>query len=616
MHRQVMSPYYNTQIAEFATLSPSSTTRPIPSIYRPRSRRGIGGTNDDTPVEILRRVRFSNITSDSARNESDIASTQAVGWGAPNYRTSIRPHLRYPGSSADWRLPRVVANPVQSTRLLKTDYTADSEAYRAESSLGTKKKVINRWPEIIQKRWNAETLYLNLDSLRDDEVVRKFDLIPLDKKLPVETARKIFRIVKDRFPSVTTISLNNNNLDETCLDNLRRHNLRSLINLSLQNNCISDLRGIEKLAGTNRTRRPLRLRELILIGNPVYNTACTAQKVEEYRRSVARLFPGLEVLDQEAIPHIAFDEIPQTQKPFADASQENPEAKTIPFRIEPSFVTGVDHALVVGFITRFLGAMDNDRDALKNVYDPAATFSISVNSSTPTSTNTVTMKHKASNLAEPPKMTRNLVNRRVPSTQGLHVGAHEVARALAAFTRTDHNIQNPGDRFCVDAFPVPHGEGIGLLMTLHGDFKDVNSGRRLSFDRTFMLGPASEGSSAQLNGWQVIILSDQFMIRRYTPPIQVNRIQESTVSESVHTAVNQLSISEKMPVDSDSDKTSQSQVSSMGEVERKQVEIIREQTKLSIKYAVECLEVNEWDLVKALAAFDRVKDKLPADAFA
>lgn len=37
-----------------------------------------------------------------------------------------------------------------------------------------------------------------------------------------------------------------------------------------------------------------------------------------------------------------------------------------------------------------------------------------------------------------------------------------------------------------------------------------------SFDRSFVLAPAPEGSRAKQNGWNVIILSDQLVVRAYS----------------------------------------------------------------------------------------------------
>jgi nuclear RNA export factor len=37
---------------------------------------------------------------------------------------------------------------------------------------------------------------------------------------------------------------------------------------------------------------------------------------------------------------------------------------------------------------------------------------------------------------------------------------------------TRHDISGPPEKFCLDAFPVPIGQGMGLLVTVHGQFTE------------------------------------------------------------------------------------------------------------------------------------------------
>lgn len=96
----------------------------------------------------------------------------------------------------------------------------------------------------------------------------------------------------------------------------------------------------------------------------------------------------------------------------------------------------------------------------------------------------------------------------------LHVGGDQIVKALAGLPQTRHDINGPPEKFCLDAFPVPHGQSMGLLVTLHGQFSEgkyirfyticshsscflslvVASGGVRSFDRTWMLVPAGTGS--------------------------------------------------------------------------------------------------------------------------
>ena len=66
---------------------------------------------------------------------------------------------------------------------------------------------------------------------------------------------------------------------------------------------------------------------------------------------IARRFPSLEILDQEAIVKIAFD------TPLASTStagQKSTAVTSFPAEMMPSFVTGVDGNLISSFLMRFV----------------------------------------------------------------------------------------------------------------------------------------------------------------------------------------------------------------------------------------------------------------------
>lgn len=97
----------------------------------------------------------------------------------------------------------------------------------------------------------------------------------------------------------------------------------------------------------------------------------------------------------------------------------------------------------------------------------------------------------------------------------LHVGPEAIIKAMVPLPRTKHDVDS-AEKFCVDAFPVAHGDGTALLVSVHGQFTECMSqvsrttrcvrdgllnlfcsdpaeGIR-SFDRSFMVIPAPEGS--------------------------------------------------------------------------------------------------------------------------
>lgn len=58
------------------------------------------------------------------------------------------------------------------------------------------------------------------------------------------------------------------------------------------------------------------------------------------------------------------------------------------------------------------------------------------------------------------------------TVKSLHVGAEEAMKAMAALPGTKHDIGGPPEKFCIDSFPVPHGQGMGLLLAIHGQFTE------------------------------------------------------------------------------------------------------------------------------------------------
>jgi nuclear RNA export factor len=96
----------------------------------------------------------------------------------------------------------------------------------------------------------------------------------------------------------------------------------------------------------------------------------------------------------------------------------------------------------------------------------------------------------------------------------LHVGAEEAMKSMMNLPKTLHDVAGTPEKFCVDAWPVGQGESMNLFISVHGQFieckfgtstwldyvltemttfADPSQGIR-SFDRSFVLAPALEGS--------------------------------------------------------------------------------------------------------------------------
>ncbi|PPQ83094.1 hypothetical protein CVT25_003798 [Psilocybe cyanescens] len=513
---------------------------------------------------------------------------------------------------------RGAARPVMSGRIRRNAISGSpANSISSIPIRVTKPKAVDSWREFVQKRWNPELKYLNLDSMIEDETVKKYNLTPPGAGGSARDAAVIFKLASQLKPEVETLSLANNNLTGTLLVQLSRY-LPKLLNLSLQNNKIRDKKEITMIVP--RKDKMIHLRELVLTGNPLREQAYKAGQGATYRSDIVRRFTSLAVLDQEPIAQISFD---GPQPSTSAMPVEKPNATTFPFDMNPSFVTGVDGGLVSKFLINFFNAFDGQRESLINAYDPAATFSFSANTSIPARARLVGF-HSSREMPNQRKLewktwldggSRNL-NRiggdPQKTLQNLHVGGEQIISVLRSLPSTAHDIGGPPEKFCIDAFPVMHGQSMGLLLTVHGQFTELGTGGIRSFDRTFMLVPATEGSRAKANGWDIVILSDQWIIRSYSSheawkpsPLLVQAVVNKSQNGPANSGFSLMSF----PPDQ------QAVLAQLPEAQRNLVVQISSQTRLNAKFAIDCLQLNGWDLGKAVANFNQVKSSLDRDAF-
>lgn len=230
----------------------------------------------------------------------------------------------------------------------------------------------------------------------------------------------------------------------------------------------------------------------------------------------------LHVLDQEVLPRLAFDVEASTVNAAAAASSStapSPFPNRFPVGMRTSTFEGGVGSITGQFLTQFFAAFDlppsSRGPALAPVYAPNATFSISANTSIPPRARKRGFLHSA----EMPHQkelswdyyrteSRNL--ERLGSGKAgpgkavelLHSGTEEIVKALMRVPATRHDTSTP-DRVIVDAFPmvgILHGQQNGgasadaLFVNVHGEFAEGPSWGIRSFDRSFVLALAPEGS--------------------------------------------------------------------------------------------------------------------------
>ncbi|KAJ7183222.1 hypothetical protein C8R46DRAFT_1066309 [Mycena filopes] len=472
-----------------------------------------------------------------------------------------------------------------------------------------KNRTVEHWSEFVKKRYDPQTKCLNLDSMADDELLRKYNMqAPGQGGGTAREAGVIFKLASRLKPPVETVSLANNNLTGQHLTYFDKY-LPRIANLSLQNNNLRMWKDLDPIS--SRKEKLLNLRELVLMGNPLREQEYRNGHSDRYKRELARRFLTLELLDQEAIAKISFDVAQSDGAAPRAGSVKPPSATTFPFEMGPSFIDGVDPTLVSTFLSRFLPAFDSARPSLADVYTPASTFSFSANTSIP-------IRARVQGVYTSPDMpnqrklewsawlgsgSRNLHRLSGDRViEALHVGGQDIVQALVKLPLTKHDILGAPANFCVDAFLA----GVGLLVIVHGQFIEAPSQGIRSFDRTFMLAPAPEGSRAKMNGWDVVILSDQWTIRGYSKPeawAPGPMLVQATLESNPPPPMRQL------PPDQ------QALLSTVPEQQRPVVLQVCGQTTLNVKYALDCLNGNGWDLGRAVENFNQVKATLPPDAF-
>lgn len=314
------------------------------------------------------------------------------------------------------------------------------------------------------------------------------------------------------FIQVRTISLANNNLQSTHVITTIAHYLPNLANLSLENNNLrvwKDLDSISQLS--DKKDKLLKLRELILIGNPIRELEYKNNRVDSYRKwvlpglsvvgwclqcssNIMRRFPTLEILDKEAVTKISFD-APQTPHSIGPP-ESHPTAKDFPALMQPPLIAGVDGGIITSFFARyayslppllasfygtlsFFPLFDTQRDMLSNVYNEFATFSFQANTSIPARAKIQGFQYSKEmpnqrHLDWSPWLgagSRNLS--RVAGAvdkvlKSIHVGRENVLSAMASLPTTKHDIVGAAEKFCIDSWPVTHEERTSLFLSIHG----------------------------------------------------------------------------------------------------------------------------------------------------
>jgi nuclear RNA export factor len=382
-------------------------------------------------------------------------------------------------------------------------------------------KLANLLSSYIDANYDAANAYLDLSALK-----RGIPGLPIDLN-NTATAKTLFNVIKEKCPDVQTLNLASNRIHSLFALAQLRSAAGNVVNLSLEDNSISDFRQLDHL-------KTLPLRELMLRHNPI------AVDAVAYRTAVLARCPRLKILDtQEIAPLIQFN-VPRDAEAFA-----MPEPRA-------SYVEG-DALFAFDFVRNFFALYDTNRRAqLDHLYAENSLFSLTTTlqpsvvrdrprraaaAALPTAAPVDTAGHyrlASRNLALPASDASSTSSTSSTSAgvsrDKVQRGRINILHQLMQLPATQHDV----DGLTVDAYAVREAL---VVVSAHGFFLD-ESGELHGFSRSFTLTPAPADSGAALQGWPVIVLNDQLCVRpapqrRHFAPVPATGAQPITVLPTV-----------------------------------------------------------------------------------
>ncbi len=364
--------------------------------------------------------------------------------------------------------------------------------------------------QVLGTRYDATAKLLNLSGLGEDPVLIGMGYL-LDKDRAEKTFKVLMGICDETFPTadakrdaVVSVSLANNNIDWVGQVFDLAETFPDIKNLDLSGNQFKQLKSMNRWRGRFRN-----LETLLMTGNPVET------EDPNFKTELMQWFPKLMILSNV-----------QVRTPEQVAAEAAARAAARPTPI-PQFgsdfrdASGISEA----FLTQFIQLYDTDRaQAAAVFYDSASQFSLSVTTHTPREHGDSPVLPWAAYL----RYSRNLtkITSRSARLQRLVKGVVMIKELWNTLPQTRHpSLASELHKYIVDCHPLPgiqdptnqSAVGVdGLLLTLHGEFEEIDpatskTGKR-SFTRTFVLGPALPGGPAAFR-----VVSDLLSLRAHQP---------------------------------------------------------------------------------------------------
>ncbi|KAG0739052.1 hypothetical protein G6F23_009230 [Rhizopus arrhizus] len=356
----------------------------------------------------------------------------------------------------------------------------------------------------LKNRWNSELKYLNLDDMASDPILKKSAIRP--PGAPGSNAivgPAMMKLAGEMFQDIVSISFARNHLKNVQQISTLAQYLPNIQNISLQDNLIKEYENLEAISGTGKLKN---LRELLLTGNPLRESEIKQRNNDRgYIRNIVKRFPSLVVLDTAPI-QLTEQEVASVHK----------TGRVLPLDNQPSFFDNdVAQSVTTDFLNKYYHSFDTDRSVLSVIYDTSSVFSVASNVKL-RAQQKLKRKEKKKLMDDEEKLTWTLLSRNLMGKskkqegKGLQIGPDAIGTALCRLPNTMHDLEKTKD-FIVDAHQTP----VGLMICLHGEFKEEESLPPYSFDRTFLLRPSAPDSPAAIAGWPYTIMNDMLCVRDY-----------------------------------------------------------------------------------------------------
>ncbi|KAJ1646695.1 nuclear mRNA export, poly(A)+RNA binding protein [Coemansia asiatica] len=468
-------------------------------------------------------------------------------------------------------------------------------------------KLKDRLIALLQTRVDMQSNSLDLSMLGQDKIIAS---LGTDAQQEEKMYKAILVIAAQIYPGLVTINLAGNGLRSLKgVADLGLH-FPSLRNLSLMNNLLADFSALDCVSSMGSTVPLKHLDMLILAGNPMAEAELRLPNGgASYVNKVQQRFPTISMLDMNPV-------VPRAQ-PGAGPSKGSGSGaqKQLPFPTEQLFVENQEIGdLTNSFLAGFFSFYDNNRNALADIYDQAAQFSLVVDTTHPTSefaqTSADSQKHVDFSVYI--RLSRNLTRVKSPQRRisSLIVGRASVMQTILQLPETSHPVQD-AQRFSFDAWqtlvPVAAGPPQTVaVVAVHGEFTERSSQNLVSFDRVFVLAPAPPGSPAAAAGSPCIITNDQLTIRRYNgfyswlaPSASAGPAEAPATNTGTGTGVG----------------AGTGTGTSLTAEQQEMARALQEQTGMNAGWTLKCLQSYGWNYQLAISEFPNVRNTLPPEAF-